>query len=233
MEILETTAISFEIENIINSSIDFVIIVSPYLKINNRLRPKLSDCFKRNSRNIILYRESELSKEEKTWLTMQKNLELIPIRNLHAKCYINETTMLMSSMNLYDFSQINNHELGLMVKKNEFQSGKNLFEEMLKKIKAIIHTDYPNYDFSYFLSEVKVLTMGNLYKEVTQLYEFPKRKKEFDGTYLHICDLARQIHRFSYDDLYLDNSAILRDAVLSDQDYEKIKKAVIKVGVRK
>jgi hypothetical protein len=35
--------------------------------------------------------------------------------NLHAKCYLNESEALVTSMNLYEFSQVNNHEMGIYV----------------------------------------------------------------------------------------------------------------------
>ena len=104
MELLETTAQSLEIETIISESMDFTIIMSPYLKINNRLKPKLADCFKRNNTNLIIFRDNELTKEEKKWLETFTNIILIPIRNLHAKCYLNEKKALITSMNLYDYS---------------------------------------------------------------------------------------------------------------------------------
>ena len=35
--------------------------------------------------------------------------------NLHAKCYLNETAAIITSMNLYEFSQVNNNEMGILV----------------------------------------------------------------------------------------------------------------------
>jgi PDZ domain-containing secreted protein len=40
-------------------------------------------------------------------------------QNLHAKFYANESQSLICSLNLYDFSQINNHELGVLIVKDE------------------------------------------------------------------------------------------------------------------
>jgi phosphatidylserine/phosphatidylglycerophosphate/cardiolipin synthase-like enzyme len=37
------------------------------------------------------------------------------VTNLHAKCYLNETTAIVTSMNLYEFSQQNNDEMGILV----------------------------------------------------------------------------------------------------------------------
>ena len=52
---------------------------------------------------------------------MQK-LEYIRVsfcKNLHAKCYLNEDSCIISSLNLYEFSQVNNNEMGILVKKDD------------------------------------------------------------------------------------------------------------------
>ena len=40
-------------------------------------------------------------------------------KNLHAKCYLNGNRALLTSMNLYEFSQVNNHEIGVLVVREE------------------------------------------------------------------------------------------------------------------
>ena len=40
-------------------------------------------------------------------------------KNLHAKCYLNENEALLTSMNLYEFSQVNNDEMGILVSRTE------------------------------------------------------------------------------------------------------------------
>ena len=41
------------------------------------------------------------------------------VENLHAKCYLNENTAIITSMNLYEFSQQNNDEIGIRVDSKE------------------------------------------------------------------------------------------------------------------
>ena len=40
-------------------------------------------------------------------------------KNLHAKCYLNEESCIVSSLNLYEFSQVNNNEMGILISKDE------------------------------------------------------------------------------------------------------------------
>ncbi len=230
MEILNTAKLSVEVEELIDQSKVFTIIVSPYLKINNRLKPKLTECFSRNKRNLILYRENKLSTEEFSWLNKKKNVTLFPIKNLHAKCYMNENTAIITSMNLYDYSQINNHELGIKLSIEEEQ---NLLKELLKQIKAIVSTDHEGYDFSDYLGPDIVYTMSMLYSELSKNFDFPKRFRTLDGTYLYMCKIAKMNHNFHINDLTDNETKILRSTVLDEKTYKKLKFEISKMGVKK
>lgn len=227
MELLETTAISHEIERIINESIDFVIIVSPYLKINNRLKPKLSSCFSRNQKNLIIYRENELPLEDRKWLNTCANVTLISVKNLHAKCYLSENSALIASMNLYDYSQINNHEIGvkLTLDKNEKE-----INELLEIISLIIKTDHPTFDFSGYSVTKREYTMGNLYQEIAAKYEFPQKHRGSDSTYEYMCQIAMKYYKFSDEDFKNDKSAIKRVTLLDARTYGLLRKEIIKAG---
>jgi len=111
---LNTTAINFELENLIKSSTKFLILISPYLKI----APRLKDLIKHQSSKvpiIIVYGKEELKDKELAWFKSCSNIRLHYCSNLHGKCYINQSSAILSSMNLYDFSQINNNEMGILI----------------------------------------------------------------------------------------------------------------------
>ena len=230
MELLETTAQSLEIEKIINESNDFTIIVSPYLRINNRLKPKLTDCFSRNNRNLILYREFKLTEAEQKWLENFPNVKMLAIRNLHAKCYLNERTALITSMNLYEYSQVNNHEIGV---KLTMDSNKQEMLQLLGFIKSIVQTDHPDFDFSLYKDTNRVYTMGELNKELVKEYSFPEEGRDTDATYIYMCQIAARMHKFSSDDFKFDNSALKRATTLDEKTYMLIRKELIKRAVRK
>ena len=56
-------------------------------------------------------------------------------KNLHAKCYLNENEALLTSMNLYEFSQINNNEMGILVSREE-EPG--LYNDILQESMRIV-----------------------------------------------------------------------------------------------
>lgn len=57
-------------------------------------------------------------------------------KNLHAKCYLNEDVGIITSMNLYEFSQINNNEMGILfLKKDDLKLYNDSYEEALRIIR--------------------------------------------------------------------------------------------------
>jgi len=60
-----------------------------------------------------------------------QNVQVYEIKNLHAKCYLNENTAIITSMNLYQFSQENNREMGIKVEKNEGAVYDAIYKEIM------------------------------------------------------------------------------------------------------
>jgi phosphatidylserine/phosphatidylglycerophosphate/cardiolipin synthase-like enzyme len=105
---LDTAAITSEIAKMIKKAEEYVYIVSPYLKIFDRYKRSIEDNDQRRIDTKIIYGKSNLQPGESDWINSLKNASLYYCENLHAKCYANERTLIITSMNLYDFSQINN-----------------------------------------------------------------------------------------------------------------------------
>jgi hypothetical protein len=68
---------------------------------------------------VIVYGKSELKQSELEWIKEIPDLKLYEKSNLHAKVYLNEEKAIICSMNLYDYSQMNNIEMGLLITKKE------------------------------------------------------------------------------------------------------------------
>jgi hypothetical protein len=57
-------------------------------------------------------------------------------QNLHAKCYLNERYAIITSMNLYDFSQVNNNEMGVIFDRDQEQKlYRDTYEEAQRLIR--------------------------------------------------------------------------------------------------
>jgi len=110
-------------------------LISPFLKINGRIKELLEDKNRLKIDTRLIYGKSELQPEETDWLNSMKYIRTSYCDNLHAKCYINEDEALITSMNLYEFSQQNNNEMGILIKKEDESE---LYHDMYEEAKRLI-----------------------------------------------------------------------------------------------
>ncbi len=112
---LRTNGISDNLERIIEDDKGGrLLLISPYLQFSDRIKDELQrqDSRKRDIR--VVFRENKLRHNEAEWLATT-NIRTSVREPLHAKCYMNESHALITSMNLYEFSQQNNDEMGILV----------------------------------------------------------------------------------------------------------------------
>ena len=76
---------------------------------------------------------------------------LFECKDLHAKCYLNENTAIITSMNLYDYSQTHNREVGIKIDK-ETPEDKDLYKEVYDEILSIAEASLP---FQYEVKKVE------------------------------------------------------------------------------
>lgn len=116
---LNTTGVSYRLEELIKNTKDRLILISPYLQFHNRIRDHIQNLNIQKKDIRIVYRESKLQLEESNWLETQIGVRTSVCSTLHAKCYLNESEAIVTSMNLYSFSQQNNDEMGIYVTKED------------------------------------------------------------------------------------------------------------------
>lgn len=119
---LNTTATNYFLEEIIKDAKDRLVLISPYLKLNDRIKELLADKDRLKIDIRIIYGKNELHPSEISWLNELTYVRTSFCKNLHAKCYLNESKCIITSMNLYEFSQINNNEMGIYLDKQEDQA---------------------------------------------------------------------------------------------------------------
>jgi len=132
---LNTSATNYFLEELIKSTNDKLILISPFLKLNNRIKELLEDKNRLKIDIRIVYGKSELRNDEINWLKELDYIRTSFCENLHAKCYMNEKMTIVTSMNLYDFSQINNNEMGILIKKED---DLELYKENKEEVERII-----------------------------------------------------------------------------------------------
>lgn len=142
---LRTSGISAGLDQLIRDARERLYIISPYLKLSDNIKELLNDKEREKVEVRIIFGKQELNPSEMGYLQTLKYVRLYFSKNLHAKCYLNEKQMIITSMNLYEFSQQNNREMGILVERNN-ESDKNVYEEAFKDIESILNNAT---DFAY------------------------------------------------------------------------------------
>lgn len=150
---LRTSSISAELDNLIRDARKELYIISPYLKLSDHVRELLNDKEREKVDVRIIFGKQELAPAEMSYLEGLEYVRLYFSKNLHAKCYLNESKMIIASMNLYEYSQVNNREMGILIDA-ENEEDKKVYDDAAKDIGSIIHNSE---DFSYKKAPQKIL----------------------------------------------------------------------------
>ena len=118
MEVLNTNECSSVLESLIQSARKYVIIISPYIQISPRVE-SLLHIADQEGVAIFLIARDRLKKEEYAKVKGLEKLTICIHPPLHAKVYLNENEVLLTSLNLYEFSQQNNTEIGMVFSRKE------------------------------------------------------------------------------------------------------------------
>lgn len=103
-----------------------LLIVSPYIKLDDYFKEKLFAKHKNNPdlHIIIVFGKNEgnvkksMNKQDFDYFKEFLNISIIHVPNLHGKYYGNEKKGVITSINLYDYSFINNIEFGVFSEQN-------------------------------------------------------------------------------------------------------------------
>lgn len=148
---LNTKGITDWITRIIDETERELVIITPYMQLSDNIYNSLQNANNRGVETIIIYREGKLTEKDKQKLCSIDNLNLMHHPNVHAKCFYNENYLLIASMNLYEFSEKNNREMGVLLHRNSLDDNKSnnwgsndvdddeIFEDALIEINQIIN----------------------------------------------------------------------------------------------
>ena len=136
---LTTTGISYRLEEIIKTAEERLVLISPFLRVNERIKELLEDKDRLKMDVRVIYGKNQLQPEENNWLESMASIRTSYCKNLHAKCYLNENEALLTSMNLYEFSQVNNNEMGILISR---EKEPDLYGEVWKEAQRIVRVSY-------------------------------------------------------------------------------------------
>jgi hypothetical protein len=142
-EVIIDRELKHGIETLIAYTETFIFLVSPYIDLDEDLKKAFSK-LKPEIIKTIVYRKSDsstnksgISNDSRLFLKSLANVELVSVKNLHAKIYINEKYTVISSMNLTSSSN-HNYEIGVKIE-NEIEY--EMFEDSLAYLVYILRSD--------------------------------------------------------------------------------------------
>lgn len=196
MKIINPNEIGTKISTLIAESLEKVIIVSPYINIYDwkKICINLRKAVLRNVKIEIYYRElKEYDKE----VLDDIGVKLIHVPGLHTKLYFSENRVIVSSMNLYEYSDLNSIEIAIDYFEDE-DYGK-LFDYFEKYIKRPFQKEA--YDKSKIGKYQQRLneenTLGNLKAKLEEHYQ---TKIGQGSNYLFAGKLSPLFDFFFYED---------------------------------
>ena len=190
---LTTNGNTYQIEQIITSAKEYLVLVTPYLQLDNNFYTRLQEANQKGISITLIYGKNELAHKEYDKLMTMLNLKIYYHKDLHAKCYHNENQMVITSMNLYEYSMRNNREMGIYIEK---ENDKTLFDDTIQEINFIKNTAHLEKD-SIKTPKKDDFVRDNYEKHLPFLYDLlklklPKHSIEWKERSLIIHDFPKQ-----------------------------------------
>lgn len=107
--------------SVVKNAQQCLVLVSPYNKYSDNLRRRLKESAEKKVLIVALCREDlrkdevRAQSEQVRWLREDLRAEVHLVKGLHAKAYYNESTGIVTSMNLHAGSADNSREIGFVV----------------------------------------------------------------------------------------------------------------------
>lgn len=149
-----------EIEDLIRSAKEKLILLSPYLKISKDFRELLEFRNSKDKITTVIFGKQELNPDQLQFL---KSLQFVSLKycdSLHAKCYVNDEKMIITSLNLYEFSMANNKEMGVLIDKND-PNDLPLYTEAMNEIEFVLGISQK---FDFFSNKTDNKSTSNINK---------------------------------------------------------------------
>lgn len=174
--LFKTDEISAEITKIIDESKKYCFLVTPYFYAWEQLNKTLAKAAEQQKKVVFFLRDEPNYVEGGQYYEtsikplVEYGFDIVYVTNLHAKLYMNEKKVLITSMNLYNSSMLNNFEIGIISNDCEYFKREFVYEELMGTEKY-----YHKIEGRYFREEREKKELEKK-KEEERLEE--KRRKE-------------------------------------------------------
>ena len=184
MEIINPNEIGAKISTLITEANEKFYAVTPYLDLSKwrKILISLENAVKRGVKVKFYFREIK----EKDFQVLHKlGIELNQINGLHTKLYINENETIVSSMNLYEFSDLYSIDIAIHFK--EDRDYNKIYDYFVKYILSKKNTE----NFVSQTEKDKLVSLHNFLENRFSEYKINK-----GGEYLYTKNLVPIFHLF-------------------------------------
>lgn len=151
---LTTQGINFYLEELLKNARTRIVLISPFLQLQRRIKEILTEKKEQGIEIIFVCRVKDLKEDLSAFAT-----KTFDCPTLHAKCYMNENEAIVTSLNLYEFSQQNNDEMGFYIKNGD--ASEQVFSEISSEAERLCKQQI--YGQSSPTSPPAALTVGKKY----------------------------------------------------------------------
>lgn len=133
-QILDTPDINARLAHLFEDARRYIVLICPYLKIARRLRRTIEVADSKGVSTFLIYGKEKLDGDTFSWFGGLRHSSIGCVPDLHAKLYMNEEYAVIASMNLYEFSQVNNEELGVLLGRREDRAA---FKDLMFQVRRL------------------------------------------------------------------------------------------------
>lgn len=120
-----------QVLQVIRGATKYITFVTPYVDLWMHLTDAMRDAINKGVGITFFIREGENRQRPEDLKWLRDNVQVYEVPYLHAKIYLNETTVLVSSMNITESSTRNSKEFAMIVKR---QDDATVFREYVSRL---------------------------------------------------------------------------------------------------
>lgn len=121
------------IEQMLDGAREQVTLVSPWVQLSPTLAARLADVDRRQIPITLVIREPPERLEDRQALAGLEHARFLTHPTLHAKCFANERALLITSLNLFEYSISRNREMGVLLTRDD-----PAFEPAARELRSIV-----------------------------------------------------------------------------------------------
>ncbi|WNB73946.1 phospholipase D-like domain-containing protein [Methylomonas koyamae] len=133
-EFLKNHGITDAIEDLIRNANRRLVLISPYLQLSDSIKRTLETKVRSGLQVQMVYRTDKRQPDDIQWFAQQR-IPALGLENLHTKCYLSESQCIITSLNLYQYSQVHNLEMGVLIDRREDAA---LYADVIQEVSFIL-----------------------------------------------------------------------------------------------